>query len=82
MRRSFIRTLVPLAAITLVAGGCSDETTTTAAAPTLPPRTSGRVAPADSVAGGTAADTTTAGPRHDARDTAEAVQTGESLSTP
>ena len=82
MRRSFIRTLVPLAVMTLVVGACSgddddDATDGTDAAPA----TADESAPAESVTGGTAADTTTAGTEATTpgTGTAEEVQTGESV---
>jgi general L-amino acid transport system substrate-binding protein len=83
MRRSFIRSLAPLAAITLIAVGCSDDDDGGggSAEPTLP----GSVAPgggvADSVATGDSAATTEApaGSAATTPDTAEEVQTGGSL---
>jgi len=87
MRRTFIRTLAPLAAIALIAGGCSDDddaTDSSAADLSVAPEAGGG---ADSVAtGDSAADTTpadTAGVTDTAGgstpDTAEEVQAGDSL---
>jgi general L-amino acid transport system substrate-binding protein len=83
MRRSFIRSLAPLAAIALIAGGCSDDDDGGggSAEPTLP----GSVAPGggtdDSVATGGSADTTEAssGSAGSTPATAEQVQTGGSV---
>ncbi len=83
MRRSFIRSLAPLAAIALIAGACSDDDDGGggAAEPTLP----GSAAPGggtdDSVATGDSAATTEAptGSAGSTPDTAEEVQTGGSV---
>ena len=75
MRRTFIRSLAPLAAIALIASGCSDDddaTDSSAADLTVAPEASGG---ADSVATG---DTAATG-AGTTPDTAQEVQTGESL---
>ena len=78
MRRSFTRYLVPLAALGLIAAGCSDDDDDggPVGSPAATEETS-----ADSVAtGGTAADTTTGGTGATTTpDTADEVQTGESV---
>ena len=82
MRRSIIRTLVPLAVMTLVVGACSGDDDDDASDGTdAAPATADESAPADSVTGGTAADTTTAGTEATTpgTGTAEEVQTGESV---
>lgn len=85
MRRSFIRSLTPLAAIVLVAGACSDSDGGGETEPTLPSSAAPGVSDAggtdDSIAtGGSAAETTEAGGGTGSTpDTADEVQTGESL---
>ena len=85
MRRSFIRSLAPLAAVALIVGGCSDDDDGGGGAadePTLP----GSVSPdetsgngsADSIATGDTGATTEP-PAGSAPDTAEEVQTGDSV---
>ena len=83
MRRSFIRSLAPLAAIALIAGACSDDDDDGGAAssePTLP-ASAPDAGPGDSVATGGSAATTEApaGTTGTTPDTAEEVQTGDSL---
>ncbi|MET0325691.1 MAG: amino acid ABC transporter substrate-binding protein [Ilumatobacteraceae bacterium] len=84
MRRTFIRTLVPLAAIALIAGACSDDddaTDSSDADITLAPEAEAgvdSVATGDTAADTTPADTAAAGPGSTA-DTAEEVQAGDSL---
>src|SRR6188472_4308779 len=84
MRRSFIRSLAPLAAIALIAGACSDDDDDGGGAassePTLP-GSAPEAGPGDTVATGGSAATTEAPAGADATtpDTAEEVQTGGSL---
>ena len=80
MRRTFIRTLAPLAAITMVVGACSgDDDDGGSAEPTLP----GSVAPGegsdDSVATADSAATTEAPGGSSAPEGSEEVQTAESV---
>jgi general L-amino acid transport system substrate-binding protein len=81
MRRAFIRTLAPLAVMALVIGACSDDDDDGGdAEPTLADATSPAGTAGETIAGGTAADTTTAGSAATTTpDTAEEVQTGESI---
>lgn len=83
MRRSFIRSLAPLAAIALIAGACSDEDDGGGASSesTLPGSAAPGESTADSVATGGSAGTTAAptGSGGSTPDTAEEVQTGDSL---
>jgi general L-amino acid transport system substrate-binding protein len=83
MRRSFIRSLAPLAAIALIAGGCSDDDDGGggSAEPTLPGSVPAGDGTADSVATGGSAGTTEApaGSTGSTSGTAQEVQTGESI---